>query len=64
MWPLNYYFFNEWHLKNMFEGGNLGMFMLFFRIAMIFIISYSNLFLESAGTVLGFVVVEVCRNGW
>jgi len=39
MWPLNYYFFNEWHLKNMFEGGNLGMFMLFFGIAMIFIIS-------------------------
>jgi hypothetical protein len=38
MWPLNYYFFNEWHLKNMFEG-NLGMFMLFFGIAMIFIIS-------------------------
>jgi len=39
MWPLNYYFFNEWHLKNMLEGGNLGMFMLVFGIAMIFIIS-------------------------
>jgi hypothetical protein len=24
MWPLNYYFFNDWHLKNMLEGGNLG----------------------------------------
>jgi hypothetical protein len=30
MWPLNYYFFNEWHLKNMFEGG-IGMFMLFWE---------------------------------
>jgi polyferredoxin len=39
MWPLNYYFFNEWHLKNMLEGGNLGLFMLVFGIAMIFIIS-------------------------
>lgn len=27
VWPLNYYFFNEWHLDNMLEhGGNLGMF--------------------------------------
>ena len=39
MWPLNYYFFNDWHLKGMLEGGNLGLFMLFFGIAMIFIIS-------------------------
>ena len=39
MWPLNYYFFNDWQLKGMLEGGNLGMFMLLFGIAMIFIIS-------------------------
>ena len=39
MWPLNYYFFNDWHLSNMLNGGNLGMFMLVFGIAMIFIIS-------------------------
>lgn len=39
MWPLNYYFFNDWHLKAMIEGGNLGMFMLLFGIAMIFVIS-------------------------
>ena len=39
MWPLNYYFFNDWHLKNLLNGGNLGMFMLFFGVAMIFIIS-------------------------
>jgi polyferredoxin len=39
MWPLNYYFFNDWHLKNLLNGGNLGLFMLVFGIAMIFIIS-------------------------
>ena len=39
MWPLNYYFFNDWHLKNLLNGGNLGLFMLLFGIAMIFIIS-------------------------
>jgi len=39
MWPLNYYFFEDWHLKNLLDGGNLGMFMLLFGIAMIFIIS-------------------------
>lgn len=27
VWPLNYYFFHDWHLNNMLEhGGNLGMF--------------------------------------
>ncbi len=39
MWPLNYYFFQDWNLKGMLDGGNLGMFMLYFGIAMIFIIS-------------------------
>jgi polyferredoxin len=39
MWPLNYYFFEDWHLINMIQGGNLGMFMLIFGTAMIFIIS-------------------------
>ncbi|GIZ10156.1 4Fe-4S dicluster domain-containing protein [Flavobacterium sp. UMI-01] len=39
MWPLNYYFFDEWHLKNMINGGDLGAFMLLFGVAMIFIIS-------------------------
>ncbi len=39
MWPLNYYYFNDWHLKGMINGGNLGLFMLVFGIAMIFIIS-------------------------
>jgi polyferredoxin len=39
VWPLNYYFFEDWHLKGMLEGGNLGMFMLISGLAMIFIIT-------------------------
>ena len=39
MWPLNYYFFNDWHLKNLINGGNLGLFMLFWGIALIVILS-------------------------
>ena len=39
MWPLNYYFFESWHLKNMLQGGGLGMFMLLSGLAMIFIVS-------------------------
>lgn len=37
MWPLNYYLFEDWHLKNLVDGGNLGMFMLLLGIFMIFI---------------------------
>jgi hypothetical protein len=43
----------------MFDGGNLGMFMLIFGIALIFIISHSNLFYGKDGIVHGFAVVEV-----
>jgi len=39
MWPLNYYFFEDWHIDNMRSGGSLGMFMLVLGVAMIFIIS-------------------------
>lgn len=39
MWPLNYYFFEDWHLTNMLNGGNLGLFMLLSGLAMIFLIS-------------------------
>lgn len=28
IWPLNYYFFEGWHLDNMLSAGNLGMFYL------------------------------------
>ncbi|MFN8243729.1 MAG: 4Fe-4S binding protein [Ferruginibacter sp.] len=37
MWPLNYYMFEDWHIKNLVDGGNLGMFMLLFGLALIFI---------------------------
>jgi polyferredoxin len=39
MWPLNYYFFDEWNISSFLSSGNLGLFMLIFGIAMIFIIS-------------------------
>lgn len=38
-WPLNYYFFDDWHIRQLIDDGNLGLFMLIFGIAMIFIIS-------------------------
>jgi len=37
MWPLNYYFFEDWHLKGMLGGGSLGLFFLALGIFMIFI---------------------------
>lgn len=39
MWPLNYYFFDGWHINEMLHSGNWGLFMLLFGLAMIFIIS-------------------------
>jgi polyferredoxin len=39
MWPLNYYFFFDWNLDKLLTGGNLGMFMLVWGIAMILVIS-------------------------
>ena len=39
MWPLNYYFFNEWNVKGMLDAGGFGLFMLLFGVAMIFLIS-------------------------
>lgn len=37
MWPLNYYFFESWHIKELTTSGAIGLFMLIFGIAMIFI---------------------------
>ncbi len=38
VWPLNYYFFNDWHLNNMIEhGGNLGMFFFVMGLFMFLI---------------------------
>lgn len=31
-WPLNYYFFDDWHLNNMVHGGSLGMVFLVWGI--------------------------------
>ena len=39
MWPLNYYFFESWHLNNMLDGGTLGMFYLVSGIALFAIIT-------------------------
>jgi len=39
MWPLNYYFFDEWNIKSLIESGGFGLFMILFGIAMIFIVS-------------------------
>lgn len=39
MWPLNYYFFDEWHIKELLNHGSVGLFMLIFGLAMIFVIS-------------------------
>ncbi|MFN0274804.1 MAG: 4Fe-4S binding protein [Chitinophagales bacterium] len=40
MWPLNYYFFDGWHLQELLhEPLGIGLLMLVFGIAMIFIIS-------------------------
>lgn len=39
MWPLNYYFFFDWNLDKLINGGRIGMFMLVWGVAMILIIS-------------------------
>lgn len=39
MWPLNYYFFDEWSIKGFLSSGNLGLWMLILGVAMIFVIS-------------------------
>ena len=39
MWPLNYYFFDEWHLQGLINSGALGLLMLLFGVAMFLLIS-------------------------
>lgn len=39
MWPLNYYFFDAWHLEGMLKGKSIGQFFLVFGLLMIFVIS-------------------------
>lgn len=39
MWPLNYYFFEPWHINNMKNGGSLGMFYLVVGILMFLVVT-------------------------
>ena len=39
MWPLNYYFFDDWSITGLIGSGSVGLFMLLFGVAMIFVIS-------------------------
>lgn len=39
MWPLNYYFFDEWNVRSMIDSGNVGLFMIVLGVTMIFIVS-------------------------
>lgn len=39
MWPLNYSFFFDWNLKTMIQSGTIGWFMLFWGLAMMFVLS-------------------------
>jgi polyferredoxin len=39
MWPLNYYFFDEWNIRAMIDSGNFGLFMIFWGIILILIVS-------------------------
>lgn len=39
MWPLNYYFFDGWHLDNMRNGGTLGMIYLVWGIALFLVVT-------------------------
>lgn len=39
MWPLNYYFFDGWHIDQMMTTSQISVFMFSFGLAMIFLIS-------------------------
>lgn len=39
MWPLNYYFFDGWHLDELLHSGSIGYFILIWGLLMIFLIS-------------------------
>ena len=39
MWPLNYYFFFDWNLDKLLQGGTLGIFLLGWAILLILVIS-------------------------
>jgi polyferredoxin len=39
MWPLNYSFFFDWNIKSMLKNGTMGLTMLFWGLALMFLIS-------------------------
>ncbi|MBP7274361.1 MAG: 4Fe-4S binding protein [Saprospiraceae bacterium] len=39
IWPLNYYFFFDWHLNELFLAGNFGLFILFWGVISFLIIA-------------------------
>lgn len=39
MWPLDYDFFYDWHLQNSLAGGGLGLTMLVWGVALVFLVS-------------------------
>ena len=39
MWPLNYYFFFDWHLNELLQSGSIGLFMLFWGVLMVVLVS-------------------------
>ncbi len=39
MWPLNYYFFDSWHVDNMRNGGNMGMIYLVWGILLFMVVT-------------------------
>jgi ferredoxin-type protein NapH len=39
MWPLNYYFFDAWHIDNMKNGGTLGMIYLVWGIVLFLVVT-------------------------
>lgn len=39
MWPLDYDMFYDWHLRNLLDGGGLGLSMLIWGVALIFLVS-------------------------
>lgn len=39
MWPLNYYFFDGWHIEELMKAGNIGWLMLVWGILMIVLVS-------------------------
>jgi len=39
MWPLNYYFFFDWNINQFLEAGGIGLFMIFWGIMMVLVIS-------------------------